>query len=634
MEIEINELSPKIEHLDNLNIILKDHQLAIIKKCVEIEENNICNFGIMNDKPGTGKTYAILGLIYHQKKNLNIIIVPHNIIIQWCNSINSFSDGLLSYKKFTEYNDILDLYNANSYFFDYDIILTTSLFYNVLATTLESKFLKVSRVFFDEIDSISNLLINEINSDFIWFVSATFNYNDLGIYKHKLDISLIPYITVKCKNSFIDNMQKLALPHIYKIICKNIYLDNIFNGLLSRDEFILLNAMDYSNLKKKFCNRIAQNEREALDLLVKDKLDIIDMENIRIDDFKKAILNLEANDERVKVLNELLNNSIQSLDDSTKKLNLIRERLKENNCCPLCYDEFDITQKKVLSQCCKNIICYNCANNWFNNMMKETCIYCNFPDTKFDNYVIIKPTNDNMCILCDKEYENINDKFYSKCCFKNSCGKCLKEWYHTLLKEKCLFCGLGDILYEDFKNEYQHEEMKLNIQSGIKYTKKTKLQFLEYYIRTKIFSNCKIIFCSNYVKIFNDMKNLLYQYNISHIELDDGNINSIYDSIHNYKYGNINVLLLNSNLFGCGLNLECTTDIVFLHKMDSDLENQIIGRAQRPGRKESLNIWYVMHENETIIKTSKTDNYFFYKNLELKIERNYDLEDCLEYTKI
>lgn len=633
MDFELTEDSPKIDSINNINITLKDHQLAIIKKCTEIEENNICNFGIMNDKPGTGKTYAILGLIFYEKKNLNIIVVPQNIIIQWCNSINIFSDGLLSYKKYTEYSDILDLYNNELSFFDYDIIITTSLFYNVIATTLESKFLKVNRVFFDEIDSISSLLINEINTDFIWFVSASFNYNDLGIYKKKLDIELIPYITCKCNNNFIDNMLKLQEPNLYKIICKNIYLDNIFSGLLSRDEFRLLNAMDYSNLKKKFCNRIAQNEREALDLLVKDKLDIIDMETLRIEDFKKALEGLNQLDDRVKVLKELLQKSIKSLEESTTKLDLIKSRLKENNCCPLCYDEFDITQKKVLSQCCKNITCYNCANSWFNIMKKENCLYCNLPDTKFENYIIIKPNIENICVLCDKEYENVNDKYYSKCCLKNSCSICLKEWYHTLLKEKCLFCGLNDILFEDFKNEYQHEEMKLNEQSGVKYTKKTKLQFLEYYIRTKIYSNCKIIFCSNYIKIFNDMKKLLIKYNISHIELDDGNVDSIYNSVNNYKHGNINVLLLNSNLFGCGLNLESTTDIIFLHKMDNDLEKQIIGRAQRPGRKEALNIWYIMHENETVIKTVN-NNSFFYKSSEIKLDIHYDLESCEDYTEI
>ena len=125
---------------------------------------------------------------------------------------------------------------------------------------------------------------------------------------------------------------------------------------------------------------------------------------------------------------------------------------------------------------------------------------------------------------------------------------------------------------------------------------------MEYFIRTKIYAQCKVIICSSYIRIFNDIKSLLNKYNIKYKELDDGNIYSINKSINEYNYGNINVLLLNSNLFGCGLNLQCTTDILFLHKTEPTLENQIIGRAQRYGRKDKLNIWYVMHENEKIIK--------------------------------
>ena len=65
---ELNDTSPKIENIDELNITLKEHQLRMIYKCMNIEETNLTNFGIMSDKPGTGKTYALLGLIYKSKK--------------------------------------------------------------------------------------------------------------------------------------------------------------------------------------------------------------------------------------------------------------------------------------------------------------------------------------------------------------------------------------------------------------------------------------------------------------------------------------------------------------------------------------------------------------------------------------
>lgn len=44
----------------------------------------------------------------------------------------------------------------------------------------------------------------------------------------------------------------------------------------------------------------------------------------------------------------------------------------------------------------------------------------------------------------------------------------------------------------------------------------------------------------------------------------------------------------------------------FLHKTEESLEKQIIGRAQRHGRKNKLNLWYLMHENEKVITTKKT----------------------------
>lgn len=629
----LDESSEKIEIIENINILLKDHQLAIIKKCIDIEEVNICKLGIMSDKPGAGKTYAILGLIYYSKKKPNIIVVPQNIIKQWCESIHSFSDGLLKYKKFTDYSDILDLYNQNSLLFEYDILITTPLYYNVIATTMKSNYLCVERVFFDEIDSICSFVINEINANFSWFVSASFDYDELGIYTTKIDKDLLGYITCKCEESFVDTIFNLDKPNVYKIICKNIYVDNIFNGLFSIEEFRLLNAMDYSKLKKKFYNRVAQNEKEAIDFLVIDKINIIDIEKLRIDDLNKAISNC-GSEERLKILNQQLSKSHKSLDESEYKLNLIRERLRDNNCCPLCYNEFEELQKKVISPCCKNLICFDCTNNWFNNMKKENCIYCNIENVKFEDYVILKPNTEHLCALCDKEYENNDNKYSSKCCSKNSCNDCLKDWYHKLLKTQCLFCGKDEILYEDFKNEKQYEEMKINEQSGIKYTKKTKIEFVEYFIKTKIYSECKIIICSNYIRIFNDIKLLLHKYFIKYIELDDGNVNSINNSIMKYTHGNINVLLLNSNLFGCGLNLQCTTDILFLHKTDITLEKQIIGRAQRMGRKDKLNLWYLMHENETAILTKKVKNELFY-NIDNTLDFKDNLcENCDKFTEI
>ena len=50
--------------------------------------------------------------------------------------------------------------------------------------------------------------------------------------------------------------------------------------------------------------------------------------------------------------------------------------------------------------------------------------------------------------------------------------------------------------------------------------------------------------------------------------------------------------------YGSGLNLENSTDLIIMHKMKPEYEEQVIGRAQRPGRKGVLNVWKILYENE------------------------------------
>ena len=68
--------------------------------------------------------------------------------------------------------------------------------------------------------------------------------------------------------------------------------------------------------------------------------------------------------------------------------------------------------------------------------------------------------------------------------------------------------------------------------------------------------------------------------------------------VEQYKTGDINTLLINSKYFGSGMNLENTTDIIIIHKMQADVEMQVIGRAQRFGRIGNLRVWKLYYQNE------------------------------------
>jgi SNF2 family DNA or RNA helicase len=81
----------------------------------------------------------------------------------------------------------------------------------------------------------------------------------------------------------------------------------------------------------------------------------------------------------------------------------------------------------------------------------------------------------------------------------------------------------------------------------------------------------------------------------SHLKGNQQHCNSI---ISKYKGSELDVLLINSKHYGSGLNLENTTDVVLFHKFEDQIEKQVIGRAQRTGRKAPLKVWYFLNELE------------------------------------
>jgi hypothetical protein len=105
--------------------------------------------------------------------------------------------------------------------------------------------------------------------------------------------------------------------------------------------------------------------------------------------------------------------------------------------------------------------------------------------------------------------------------------------------------------------------------------------------------------------IFNDNGNVLVKYQdillrhgIKAVMLDGGNHALIDRTLRNYKEGDVQVLLLNSMIEGAGMNLENTTHLLFMHKTEEKFIEQVMGRAQRYGRKESLNIIILTNKHE------------------------------------
>jgi hypothetical protein len=105
--------------------------------------------------------------------------------------------------------------------------------------------------------------------------------------------------------------------------------------------------------------------------------------------------------------------------------------------------------------------------------------------------------------------------------------------------------------------------------------------------------------------VFNDNGNVLIKYQmflmgkgIKTVMLDGGNQRMIERTLNDYKEGDVQVLLLNSMIEGAGMNLENTTHLLFMHKTEEKFIEQVMGRAQRFGRKDPLNVFLLFDKNE------------------------------------
>lgn len=66
-----------------------------------------------------------------------------------------------------------------------------------------------------------------------------------------------------------------------------------------------------------------------------------------------------------------------------------------------------------------------------------------------------------------------------------------------------------------------------------------------------------------------------------------------------FRDGTVRVLCMNARHVGAGINLEAATHVVLYHRMNVEMEKQVIGRAVRFERAEELRVVHLMHEKET-----------------------------------
>lgn len=508
MSWKLNKNSTIIGQPTDLKIPLKKHQLAMLYRCLSIEKNiyrsNDYPYGIMCDKAGAGKTAVIISLILADKmlcggKTQNLIVVPQNIHTQWIKEFKKFAGDSIKVKSFTEYADISGLFMDPGMIKEneYDVLITTTLYYDMIINTLRQNNIAIKRLIFDEIDTVASSVMNnleekysfkikrttsqeqpindnytEANNKIIWFISASFEncVTEKGFSFRGKNVKLedLHLIMCQCENEFIDKNFENIEPKTITHICDDL-TDDYFE-CLSPQQLDYINSLSFQNIRSEFTNKIASNTHDVMKIIIEDYSIAIEKKQTLIASFKS---------------------------------NMMKEKNKDA------------------------IITANADIVFYNQLLKA----CHN-------------------IKCNKECED---------------------------KVKCI-----------------NEQIE-----NIKYTN-TKINKIEYLIQHINKDKDKVLIFSDFTGSFKLVSALLEKYNVKYTELDGGNTKSIDRSIEMYKEKDTVVLMIDSSSQGCGMNLENTTHLIFIHKTGESLHNQIIGRAQRPGRTNQLNIITLLNNNEIV----------------------------------
>ena len=552
----------------NLSVQLKDHQLKLVHYMEHFESGEkipitnqsyiYTHFGFICDKVGSGKSFVILGVISNNIliKNqsdrdkciffnkgvevysklvrntanclpLNIIVVPHGIVCQWIDYIKKATPTLrfFTIKTSKDYEQFVGLDLS-----EIDLLLVSSTKFNGVAKHFEG--FTISRLIFDEVDSINIPNCLHINAKFTWLISSSVNTifkcdtRNIGFLRSLTLIlnsnsEFLQYLILKNPDDVVEQSLALSEPIVNKIICKENINLRVLSGIIDHSVCVMVNA----GAVKEAINSLQIEQTDEVSLVsVVCKGLLTELHNKEIEYKMKQKMVFSSTRAKEQAL-ELVTNKISEIKN---KISQVQERIRETDMDPITYEDIE---NPVITKCCQNKFDFKSLTQALQK--NKSCPMCRS---------IITPS---MLVY-------VNDELDSK---------------------------VSDEKVSDYN-----------------YANYDKFENLRYLLMNKIKDRKMLIF-SEFDESFYKIYQILGELDIKY-KFIQGSSAVIKHTVNEYKQGSLEALLLNARNFGAGLNLENTKDIIILHKMNSDLDKQVIGRAQRLGRSEPLRVWRILYQNE------------------------------------
>jgi SNF2 family DNA or RNA helicase len=213
----------------------------------------------------------------------------------------------------------------------------------------------------------------------------------------------------------------------------------------------------------------------------------------------------------------------------------------------------------------------------------------------------IEKFKEEVCPIC---YSDLEEPLLSPCCSQFFCGNCIVQWLDR--KTTCPMCRAG-LKCSELKKVVTVEERNAIVESGssagegadadadqVPALEKKSEALLRIFRENP---DGRFLVFSRYDYPFTAIERELQEMNWS-VKILKGNKNAIQSSLNQFEKGDLRCLLLNSAYAGAGLTITAATHVILFHAMTHEEEKQVIGRACRMGRTESLQCIKLVHEGE------------------------------------
>ena len=610
-------------------LIMKNKKLA--------PKSNISSIFHKSDLYGIA-TYKFKKMCYP-----TLVFVSHTVVNQWITELTPLNLNIFTVKNAHDMKTLMEVISKGNINI-YNIVLIKCGTISTKSITfpfgIEMKHEKAStydvisslrllwnRVVIDDYETIkTSYNIDVIDALMTWFVSST------NKHMSKINSHLISYYDESILKSRAFNKTELFSN------------DRNYIHILMNEQYI----KESINMPKINFHIIRVKHRERMLLSLVSDLNVAGniIEMINGDAIKEAAtaLNIVANSV-CDIFSSILAGKFKEYEHASRILKFIdieRTRLEKDGTTfiiPSDYTEDELISFKPFSHSNRGGI-----NALFDSWELK---YKNIKDT---NSIAIKRVRDNIthdqCPICFNNLKETENIFIVKCCNAVFCGQCAfkaQNFNKQTQKGKCSMCrtqldfkdliyiGTNNIdnIFNDITDEVKEQKEEQEEQKGEKkkdyiFTKHDRIIDIlhgRYLNMNNDETHCNVelqfpnIINGTAPSQENSYRKILVFTDLNessvHItnKLDEnkekywtirGNADKISSTIKEFtEYKQDCCLVIHGFLQCSGVNLQCVTDIVFYHYLHSaTVEEQVIGRGNRIGREYTLNIWYLLYENE------------------------------------